>query len=284
MSLNKILIFKYELQLVIIVSIIFAFFIYLGEYGWVRNLRILLGLPFILFFPGYTLTIILFPQKEDLGLFVRLVIGSGLSIVVVTLLGFGLNYTRWGISVNSTFFTLVVFILLASCLAIYRRHMLPQTERYIPVLNLHVLSKISLVERVLSGFLILALLFTVGFTFYVFSNPNTGEDYTDFYMLGKNGKAENYPQSLAVMEEEYVLTGIINHEHRTVDYYIQVKMGDYIKSNIGPITLENDQKWEDNVKFSAQQPYENLKVEFLLFREGDLEPYRSLHLWITVHK
>jgi uncharacterized membrane protein len=29
---------------------------------------------------------------------------------------------------------------------------------------------------------------------------------------------------------------------------------------------------------------ENLKVEFLLYREGDEEPYRSLHLWVNIQE
>jgi uncharacterized membrane protein len=263
----------------------FTFIVILGNDGWVYYLRMLLGLPFILFFPGYTLIVCLFPQKNDLGIFERLVMSCGLSIVVVTLLGFGLNYTHWGIRLAPILFTQVMLIVLASCLAIYRRGRLPQAERYIPVLeiNLPSLREISAIEKNLSGLLILALLFTVGFAFHIFSNPKTGENFTDFYILGTNGKADNYPQSLAILEKGQVIIGIANHEQRTVDYYFQVKMGDYVKSNIGPINLDQEQKWEDTVTFFAQEPHENLKVEFLLFREGDIDPYHALHIWLTVH-
>jgi len=36
--------------------------------------------------------------------------------------------------------------------------------------------------------------------------------------------------------------------------------------------------------FSAVRPSKNLKVEFLLYREGDQKAYRSLHLWVKVHQ
>ena len=50
----------------------------------------------------------------------------------------------------------------------------------------------------------------------------------------------------------------------------------------GPITLEHEKEWERTVTFSYPQVRENLKVEFLLYREGDEEPYRRLHLWVNV--
>jgi len=40
-------------------------------------LRIILGLPFLLFFPGYTLVLALFPRKEGLGGIERLALSLG---------------------------------------------------------------------------------------------------------------------------------------------------------------------------------------------------------------
>ena len=65
-------------------------------------LRIALGLAFVLFFPGYTLIAALFPRKEQLGGIERMTLSFGLSIAVVPLIGFALNYTPWGIRVYPT--------------------------------------------------------------------------------------------------------------------------------------------------------------------------------------
>jgi uncharacterized membrane protein len=55
-------------------------------------LRIVLGIPFILLFPGYTLICLLFPGKRDLDGVERLALSLGLSIAVVPLIGLALNY------------------------------------------------------------------------------------------------------------------------------------------------------------------------------------------------
>ena len=49
-------------------------------------LRIILGLPFVLFFPGYTLMAALFPRRESVSGIERLVLSFGLSIAVVALI------------------------------------------------------------------------------------------------------------------------------------------------------------------------------------------------------
>lgn len=59
-------------------------------------LRIILGLPFLLFFPGYTLVAALFTRKEGMGSIERVVLSFGLSIAVVPLVGLILNYTALG--------------------------------------------------------------------------------------------------------------------------------------------------------------------------------------------
>src|SRR5659263_694396 len=60
-------------------------------------LRNILGLPLVLFLPGYALIAALFPAKSDLDGIERTALSFGLSIAVVPLMGLGLNYTPWGI-------------------------------------------------------------------------------------------------------------------------------------------------------------------------------------------
>lgn len=61
-------------------------------------LRIIIGLPLVLFFPGYTLIAALFPRKGSLSGIERLALSFGLSIAVVPLIGLALNYMPWGMS------------------------------------------------------------------------------------------------------------------------------------------------------------------------------------------
>lgn len=83
--------------------------------------RILIGVPFILFFPGYTLVCALFPRKEELDEIERVALSIGLSIAVVPLLGLVLNYTPFGIRFYPVLVSLFVFTFLMSVAAGYRR-------------------------------------------------------------------------------------------------------------------------------------------------------------------
>jgi len=85
------------------------------------SVRIILGLPFVLFFTGYVSISALFPIKEELDIIERLAFGIGLSIAITSLIGLILNYTLFGIRVYSVAFSLFSFILLVSIVAIYRR-------------------------------------------------------------------------------------------------------------------------------------------------------------------
>ncbi|MFH1485465.1 MAG: DUF1616 domain-containing protein, partial [Chloroflexota bacterium] len=94
--------------------------------------RIALGLLLVLFLPGYSLIAALFPRKGDLSSMERVALSFGLSIVVVPLIGFMLNYTPWGIRLFPLLFCLVFFVLAATAAAYYRRQSLPPEERFQP--------------------------------------------------------------------------------------------------------------------------------------------------------
>jgi hypothetical protein len=113
--------------------------------------------------------------------------------------------------------------------------------------------------------------------------PKTGEKFTEFYILGTGGKAEGYPTDLVVGQQGQVIMGVVNHEYAAVNYTAQVKVGNAVQSTIGPFALSNEQKWENPVAFTVSAPQQNLEVQFLLFRQGEITPYRSLHLWVNVH-
>lgn len=93
-------------------------------------LRIGLGLLFALFFPGYTLIAALFPRKGTISGVERVSLSFGLSIAVVPLIGLVLNYTPFGIILESVLLSVLGFILAMAGLALYRRHRLLPEERF----------------------------------------------------------------------------------------------------------------------------------------------------------
>ena len=283
-SVKKVLRIEWDLEIIAVLSLILAGVIAFDGEGWLHYVRIGLGLPFVLFFPGYVLIAALFPKKDDLGGIERLALSFGLSIAVVPLIGLGLNYTPWGIRLTPILLSLILFIIIMGCISFFRRDKLPPEDRYCPTFQFEfpVWKEQPLFDRVLSIALIVAILFAIGSIFYVVSMPKVGEQFTEFYILGMNGKAEGYPRELAVGEEGEVIVGVVNHEYKQEKYYVEIKMDDLVLPKEGPIVLEHEEKWEKPLSFSYPEEYENLKVEFLLYREGDDQPYRSLHLWVIV--
>ena len=89
-------------------------------------MRIILGIPFVLFFPGYTLIAALFPRKDSMENVQRLALSFGMSIAVVLLIGLILNYTPWGITLESVLGSTAAFIIIISIVSWVRRMGLPE--------------------------------------------------------------------------------------------------------------------------------------------------------------
>lgn len=136
-------------------------------------------------------------------------------------------------------------------------------------------------DKVLSTILLMAILGALGMLTYVVAVPRIGQ-FTEFYILGLEGKASDYPKTLVVGDEGKVIVGIVNHEGEEVSYRLEVRVGNENKSNIEPIVLNNEQKWEEIVGFPVDKAGDKQKVEFLLYKLGQIEVYHSLHLWIGV--
>lgn len=247
-------------------------------------LRIVLGLPFVLFFPGYVLLAALYPRQGSISGISMTALGFGLSLAVVPLIGLALNYMPWGITLQSILYSEAIYIIAMSLVAWLRRRRLPEPERFRIEFTLD-LSGIwgpGVVNKVLSVVLIIAILGVLGTLGYVIARPKTGEKFTEFYILGESGKAQNYPRELSVGEKAKVTVGVVNHEYQTANYTVEVEVGDIMVDQAGPLTLAHEEKWEGDLTFSSSITGRQ-KVEFFLYRDDGTEPYlEPLRLWIEV--
>jgi len=137
-------------------------------------------------------------------------------------------------------------------------------------------------NRVLSIILGITIMGALGALGYVIAAPKVGERFTEFQVLGLEGKATDYPRELKVGEEGKVIVGIINREHETVSYRMEVKIDGVRNNQVGPLELGHDERWEEIVSFSPDRAGDSQKVEFLLYKNGENEPYLKLHLWVNV--
>ena len=137
-------------------------------------------------------------------------------------------------------------------------------------------------DRVLSIILALAVMGALGMLGYTVAVPKTGERFTEFYILGLSGEAEGYPKLLALGEEGKVVVGIINREQEVVTYRVEVKIDLVIINEVGPVTLEHDEKWEKIAGFTPDRAGDKQRIEFLLYKQGQSEVYQGLYLWVNV--
>ncbi len=72
------------------------------------------------------------------------------------------------------------------------------------------------IDKILTVILIISIILAISMTVYVIITPKEGEKFTEFYVLGPNGTADDYPTDLKVGEEGTVIIGIVNHEYANV--------------------------------------------------------------------
>jgi len=139
-------------------------------------------------------------------------------------------------------------------------------------------------NRVLSIILVITITGALGALGYVIAAPKVGERFTEFYVLGLEGKAIDYPAELKLGEEARVMVGIVNHEREDMSYRLEVTVDGIGSSEIGPVVLGDGEKWEREAGFTPARLGDNQKVEFVLYRQGQSEAYRSVHLWVNVRE
>jgi len=245
-------------------------------------LRIILGIIFILFCPGYALVSLLWPKTKDMNNLERIALSFGLSIVIVIIVGLILNYTPWKLALSPILFTLFGFVIIASILSLYRRARLPENERFFLKFDLGLpKGELSKSDKIVSVLIVASLIVTGAVLAYVVVMPKQGERYTEFYILDKNGTTEDYPKNLTVGENGRIIIGIVNHEGGEMNYTITVNL-------FNETDVRND-TWEYSLDLNDSELHEfdfdfdvasngTYTLEFLLFREIDSEPYFEIHL------
>jgi len=192
-----------------------------------KVMRIILGLAFIIFIPGYVLVFALFPKIKDIDVIERIALSFGLSIAVVPLVGLALNYTPWGIRLQPILASLISLVFILSAIGWYRWQNLPMNDRFRVSIDISLPKSESRVENILTVALVVAIIISISLLIYVIVTPHNGERFTEFYILGPSGKAEGYPTELSVGESGTVILGIANHEQREMNYTVEVWLVNY---------------------------------------------------------
>lgn len=287
-----------------------------------RTIRTILGLPFILFIPGYILIFALYPNKKtDKGIDIieRIALSFGLSIAVIPLIGLGLNYSPWGIQLEPVLLSIFIFIIGIGAIAIYRWIKTNPSERFTISLELSLPKSENKLDKALIIILVLSITIAAASIAFALLTPKTGEKYTELYILGPDGKTVDYPENLTVGENGTVIIGLVNHEYETIDYIIEVWLINQtivynetiynhvwfidnitVTLNHKPVDIAESWKsqWEYDYTFNIYKKGD-FKLAFLLFTKSTElynynidyyniiedkinNAYRETHLFITV--
>ncbi|UCC17804.1 MAG: DUF1616 domain-containing protein [Dehalococcoidales bacterium] len=250
------------------------------------SLRIIPGIPFVLFLPGYSLIAALYPRKTDISGTERILWSIGLSIAIVPLIGLCLNLIPPGIRLIPGVISIASFTFIMSTVAWYRRRNLLEYERFSVSFTLGSplrWSEQTVLDRVLFVGLILAFLFAAGVIGYKMTAPVSEERITEFYILNTEGSASDYPEQLKIGEEQKVIIGITNSEHDEMTYRLEMKVDGVLNSTISGITLKHGETKQTEIVFSFSHAGDNQKVEFVLYRGDETGSLVTpLYLWIDV--
>jgi len=218
-------------------------------------LRVVLGLPFVLFVPGYALVAALFPEAGDsptegdpadesaagesartgIDGIERVALSFGLSIAVVPLLGLALNFTPFGIRLVPILVTMTGFTLGMVAVAAHRRRKIPEDERFrVPYRGwasaawTELTDPDSRLDGALNVLLVASILLATASVAYAVAVPKQGEAFTESYLLTEreNGTlvADDYPTEFTAGEPERLIVGVGNHEHGTQTYEMVVEI------------------------------------------------------------
>lgn len=233
-----------ELLLINVCSLVLILIITLVD---VQALRIVVGLPFLLFFPGYTLVAAFFPRGGDLGGKERIALSVGLSVLITPSVGLILTHF-WGIRLYPVLVSLTLVIAALSAAAWYRRRRCAEEDRVVFAFNLPFGGgrRHNVLDGVVSVALVLTVAGAVGVMAYAFTSPERGERFTEFYIVG----GESIPREVAAGDRTTVTLGIVNQEDGAMSYSVDALVGGMSLAAVGPIGLDRGGAWEGQISFA----------------------------------
>lgn len=188
-------------------------------------LQMILGLPFILFIPGYLFFLAVVPSrstKSDVDAIHIIAISIGLSIALVSLDGILLFFTPLGFTLLSIVSSLELVVLICGIVAFYRKRKLPHQNQTSLLTNKPLFETRSKGDKILLAILFLVIMLTIFTAVFISFLPPRQESFTEFYILDESGKPYNYPYNITTVQNTTFTMGLINQEHKTMDYTIEI--------------------------------------------------------------
>lgn len=269
-------------------------------------LRVVFGLAFVLFVPGYALISALFPEvsdtpdtagetesseREPAGIdgIERVALSFGTSIALVPLIGLVLNFTPFGIRLAPIVISVGGITLVFVAVAAQRRRALPPAERFrVPYETWLADARTELFEpetrtdAALNVLLAVSVIIAVSSVGYAVAVPQQGESFSEFYLLteGDDGElvADGYPTEYTRGESGSLVVGVTNQEHESAQYTVLVQLQRVEVANNSTTVLEasrlnrwqvqlaHNETWRLQHTVTPEMSGDRLRLAYLLYK------------------
>lgn len=276
----------------------------------------LVGIPFLLFVPGYALTVALFPsdqtvwigpenaEQEGLFRFDRIMLSVASSIALAVIVGVNLEFTMWPITSGTVVAGLAVLTLVAATVGVIRRLRYQAREQasWAHRSGRGESNAMLAGSNLATVAVVLAVAVSLASVAVVTGMNERGEQYTEFGLLAENEEGNlsttGHPSNLTVGEPTELYYVVTNQEQESTNYHIVVQL-----QVVGPdgevnrrIELEQfEEQLEPGESVQRQHTVvppvrgEDLRLKYLLYRtEPPVAPsaetaYKDLHIWVDVN-
>lgn len=217
----------------------------------VGPVRTVIGLPLVLFVPGYVLLAILFPRRADAGggptravpesvtgrreptLGERLGLSVAASLALVAVVALAVTAFTTEIGVRAVTWSLVGASLAGTAAAVARRLAVPEADRFrmpwrAATHAWRATTPSGRVDAIVTVVLVVGVLGAASAMAYSVAAPDRGAAYTDFAVLAENESGElvagGYPTTFGPGESHRLTAQVANHEGGTVEYTVVVEV------------------------------------------------------------
>ena len=271
-----------DLVAIVVVNVLLVTFIYLASF---EPLRVGLGVLLVMLLPGYGVVSAMFPRGGNLDGVERIAVGFGLSLALVPLLGIAIHFSPWDLNLASIVLTLTVWTFVFIGIALWRRRTVRFDERF----NVDWTSAWSgrattlrPIDLVVRSVLILLVVGGAGFIAWKVQSGGESSRFTEFYILGATGTIKDYPTTLRVGKEQSYNIGIINREMASIEYTIRVYIDNTIAGSLGPLVLDDGEKWEGRIVVLPLADGIHKRLEMGLFRDNSSDIYQTVNIFVDV--
>ena len=284
--------------------------------------RVVAGLVFVLFIPGYAFIAALFPEAgsgptaddetvsdpraDGIDGIERVALSFGLSIALVPLVGLVLNFTPWGIRLLPILVSLSGLTLVLTAVAAVRRWALPADERFrvpyrawLSAGRAELFSPASRTDAALNVLLVLSILLAAASVGYAVTVPKDGERFSEFYLLteGEDGDlvADGYPTQFQQGEGRSLIVGIGNQEHERTEYTViaelqrvervdnETRIRERSELRRFQPTLGHNETWQRQHEVTPRMAGDGLRLQYLLYRGSPPETVDQSTAYREVH-